>query len=59
VYLVLEGVALEDVRARMNTLPFVVEGLMTLDYERSMKLGLAHLGRPTFETPLMASFPVG
>jgi hypothetical protein len=33
VYLVLEGVTLKDVRARMNTLPFVLEGLMTLDYQ--------------------------
>jgi hypothetical protein len=33
VYLVLEGVSFDDVRGRTNTLPFVVEGLMTLDYE--------------------------
>lgn len=33
VYLILEGVSLDGVRNGMDTLPFVVEGLMTLDYE--------------------------
>jgi hypothetical protein len=33
VYLILEGASLDHVRSRMETLPFVVEGLMTLDYE--------------------------
>ena len=33
VYVVLEGPSIDAVAERMNTLPFVVEGLMTLDYE--------------------------
>jgi hypothetical protein len=33
VYLILEGSSIDVVRGRMDTLPFVVEGLMTLDYE--------------------------
>jgi hypothetical protein len=33
VYLILEGPSLEAVRAHMDTLPFVAEGLMTLDYD--------------------------
>ena len=33
VLLILEGPSLDVVQERMNTLPFVVEGLMTLDYE--------------------------
>jgi hypothetical protein len=33
VYLILEGSGIDAVRARMDTLPFVIEGLMTLDYE--------------------------
>jgi hypothetical protein len=37
-YLVLEGVSLDDMRSRMNTLPFVVEGLMTLDYEETHEI---------------------
>jgi hypothetical protein len=31
--LILEGESMDVIRERMNTLPFVVEGLMTLDYE--------------------------
>jgi hypothetical protein len=31
--LILEGESMDAIRERMNTLPFVVEGLMTLDYE--------------------------
>jgi hypothetical protein len=31
--LVLEGVSLDDVRSRMHAQPFVVEDLMTLEYE--------------------------
>jgi muconolactone delta-isomerase len=30
---ILEGESIEAIRERMNTLPFVVEGLMTLEYE--------------------------
>jgi hypothetical protein len=33
VYLILEGSSIDAVRARVDTLPFVIEGLMTLDYE--------------------------
>ena len=33
VYLLLEGPSIDAVRDRVDTLPFVVEGLMTLDYE--------------------------
>lgn len=33
VLLMLEGPSLDVVQERMNTLPFVVEGLMTLEYE--------------------------
>ena len=33
VYLILEGSSIDAVRGRVDTLPFVVEGLMTLDYE--------------------------
>jgi hypothetical protein len=33
VYLILEGSTADSVRERVDTLPFVVEGLMTLDYE--------------------------
>jgi hypothetical protein len=33
VYAVLEGSSIDAVTERVNTLPFVVEGLMTLDYE--------------------------
>jgi hypothetical protein len=33
VYLVLEGSNIDAVAERVNTLPFVVEGLMTIDYE--------------------------
>jgi hypothetical protein len=33
VYLLLEGPSLDAVRERVDTLPLVVEGLMTLDYE--------------------------
>ena len=33
VFLVLEGSSLDAVAERVNTLPFVVAGLMTLDYE--------------------------
>ncbi|HWW53406.1 MAG TPA: hypothetical protein VNY84_06550 [Acidimicrobiales bacterium] len=31
--LIVEGENMDAVRERMNTLPFVIEGLMTLDYE--------------------------
>ena len=33
VYLMLEGSSIEAVRVRMETLPFVVEGLMALEYD--------------------------
>jgi hypothetical protein len=33
VYLLLEGSSIDAIRGRVDTLPFVVEGLMTLDYE--------------------------
>lgn len=33
VYLLLEGPSIDAIRGRMDTLPFVIEGLMTLDYE--------------------------
>jgi uncharacterized protein YciI len=33
VFLVLEGSGVDAVAERVNTLPFVVEGLMTIDYE--------------------------
>jgi hypothetical protein len=33
VYLMLEGSSIEAVQGRMGTLPFVIEGLMTLEYE--------------------------
>jgi hypothetical protein len=33
VYLILEGSNIDAVRERLDTLPFVVAGLMTLDYE--------------------------
>jgi hypothetical protein len=33
VVIILEGESMDAMRERMNTLPFVVEGLMTLDYE--------------------------
>ena len=33
VYLLLEGASIDAIRDRADTLPFVVEGLMTLDYE--------------------------
>ena len=33
VVIILEGDRMDAVRERMNILPFVVEGLMTLDYE--------------------------
>jgi hypothetical protein len=31
--LILEGESMDAIRERMNTLPFVIEGLMTLEYE--------------------------
>jgi hypothetical protein len=33
VYLILEGSTVDFIRERVDTLPFVVERLMTLDYE--------------------------
>ena len=33
VYLLLEGSSIDAIQDRVDTLPFVVEGLMTLDYE--------------------------
>ena len=33
VYLILEGPSLQAVQERMETLPFLVEGLMALDYD--------------------------
>jgi muconolactone delta-isomerase len=33
VYLLLQGSSIDAIRDRVDTLPFVVEGLMTLDYE--------------------------
>jgi hypothetical protein len=31
--LILEGQSMDAMKERMNTLPFVLEGLMTLEYE--------------------------
>ena len=33
VHLILEGVSLDQVRDRLDALPFVFEGLMTLEYD--------------------------
>ena len=33
VYLILEGASIDAVRGRMDILPFVIEGLMTLEYD--------------------------
>jgi hypothetical protein len=33
VYLILEGFSIDVVRGRLDTLPFVIEGLLTLDCE--------------------------
>ena len=33
VYLLLKGSSIDAIQDRVDTLPFVVEGLMTLDYE--------------------------
>jgi hypothetical protein len=33
VVIVLEGESIDTIRERMNTLPFVAEGLMSLEYE--------------------------
>ena len=33
VVILLEGQSIDAIRERMNTLPFVAEGLMTLEYE--------------------------
>ena len=33
VYLMLEGSSIDAVRVRMETLPFVIEGLMALEYD--------------------------
>ena len=33
VHLLLEGSSIDAIRDQVDTLPFVVEGLMTLDYE--------------------------
>jgi hypothetical protein len=33
VIILLEGESIDAIRERVNTLPFVIEGLMTLDYE--------------------------
>ena len=33
VYLILDGLSVDDVREKMDALPFVIEGLMTLEYE--------------------------
>jgi hypothetical protein len=33
VYLILEGASIDAVRERLDTLPFVIAGLMTLDYD--------------------------
>jgi hypothetical protein len=38
VYLVLEGTGVEAAAERVNTLPFVVQGLMTIDYEQIHEL---------------------
>ena len=35
VYLVLEGSSVDAVDERVNTRPFVVEGLMTVDYKET------------------------
>lgn len=33
VYLILEGSSIDEVRGRVDTLPFVVEDIMAVDYE--------------------------
>jgi hypothetical protein len=33
VYLMLEGSSIDAVRGRMDTLPFVIQGLLTLEYD--------------------------
>lgn len=33
VYLLLEGSSIDAIRERMDTLPFLLEGVMTLDYD--------------------------
>jgi hypothetical protein len=38
VYLVLEGSRIDAVAERVNALPFVVEGVMTVDYEEIHEL---------------------
>jgi uncharacterized protein YciI len=35
---ILEGESMDAIRERMSTLPFVVEGLMTLEYEEVYEL---------------------
>ena len=40
VYLILEGSSIDAVRDRVDTLPFVIEGLMTLDYDEIYEYGL-------------------
>jgi hypothetical protein len=37
--LILEGDSIEAVRERMDTLPFVLEGLMTFEYEEIYAIG--------------------
>jgi hypothetical protein len=47
VYLLLEGSSLDAIRERVDTLPFVVEGLMTLDYEEIYEIQTRHHRRPS------------
>jgi hypothetical protein len=39
--IILEGESMEAIRERMNILPFVAEGLMTLEYEEVYEIGAA------------------
>jgi hypothetical protein len=34
VYLLLDGSSIDAIRGQMDVLPFVIEGLKTLDYEK-------------------------
>jgi hypothetical protein len=38
VIMILEGESIDAIRERMDILPFVVEGLMTLDYEEAYEI---------------------
>jgi hypothetical protein len=44
VYLILDGASVDQVRERMGALPFVIEGLMTLDYEEIYEIEIGSIG---------------